>query len=272
MPSLAGGISSSGEKIPPFFDKLLYVDALVSLTVMSRIGSSTFDSINPDTWSVVLPASMGLRPPVNVHNSGVLPLQPNFPLQNHRNQYDLINSSNTVNNKGPNKSFYKLEQQLDNFESKEQSSTKLPQLPNQSAGLIPLQPRFLPNQDPREIFFSSEAAAVPPSLDRGFTSQGYNAAISSGLLNPAPLVESTLPKMGKSSLNLQSGGLPPLPPGPPPATSQAALPSHNAGPAVSSQQPGSAFSGLISTLMAQGLISLTKPTLVQVSENCLFII
>ncbi|XP_048330129.2 polyadenylation and cleavage factor homolog 4 isoform X2 [Ziziphus jujuba] len=258
MPSLAGGISSGAEKIPPFIDKLPDDAQLGPVTVMSRMGSTTIDSINPDGRSVLLPSSMGLRPPVNVHNSGILPQHHNFPLQNHRSRYEF------VNNKGPNKSFYKPEQQLDNFESKELSSAKLPQLPNQAAGLVPLQPRFLPNQDPRENFFPSEAPAVPPSLDRGFTSQGYNAAISSGLSNPAPLVELPLPKMGNSSLNLQSGGLPPLPPGPPPA---------NAGPAgsaVSSQQPGSAFSGLISTLMAQGLISLTKPTVVQDSVGIEF--
>lgn len=284
MPSLASGIPSGGEKRPPFIDKLSDVDTqLGPLTAMSRMGSSPIDSNNSEARSV---ASIGLRPPVNVHNSRMVPLHSNFPMQNHRSQYDLINSSNPVKTTGPNKSFYIPGQQLDSYESKELSSTKLSQLPNQNAGLIPimkqnqvqtpLQPRFLPNTHTRDNFLSSTATPVPPrgvtpSLDRGYTSQGYNATISTVLSNPVPLGQMSLPtnNIATSSLHLQGGGLPPLPPGPPPP-SQATLPSHNTGPAVSSQQPGSAFSGLISSLVAQGFISLTKPT-PQVSEQFTFL-
>lgn len=272
MPSLASGILSGGD-----------VDTQHGpLTAMSRMGSSTIDANNCEARSV---ASIGLRPPVNVHNSRMVPLHSNFPMQNHRSEYDLMNSSNPVKNTGPNKSFYIPGKQLDSYESKELSSTKLSQLPNQNTGLIPimkqnqvqtpLQPRFL--QNTRDNFLSSTATPVPPhvvtpSLDRGYTMQGYNATISTVLSNPVPLGQLSLPtnNSATSSLHLQGGGLPPKPPGPPPP-SQATLPSHNAGPAVSSQQPGSAFSGLISSLMAQGLISLTKPS-PQVSEQFTFLL
>lgn len=266
MPSLASGIPLGGEKTPPFIDKLSDVDPQLGPLAMSRTGSSAIDSNNSEAQTV---ASIGLRPPINVHNSNMVPSHSNFPMQNRRSQYDLINSTNS---KVPNKSFYIPGQQLDTYENKELSSTKLSQLPNQNAGFIPiqrsqvqtpLQPRLLPNT--RESFPSSAATPVPPhvgtpSLDRGYASQGYNATVSTVLPNPVPLGQLTLPtnNITTSSLHLQGGGLPPLPPGPPPS---ATLSSHNGGPAISSQQPGSAFSGLISSLMAQGLISLTQPTL-----------
>ena len=43
------------------------------------------------------------------------------------------------------------------------------------------------------------------------------------------------------------------------------IPHSNAGPIVSTQQPGGAFSGLINSLMAQGLISVTNQPPEQVS-------
>lgn len=266
MPSLASSIPLGGEKTPPFVDKLSDVDPQLGPLAMSRTGSSAIDSNNSEAQSI---ASIGLRPPINVHNSHMVPSHSNFPMQNQRSQYDLINSTNS---KVPNKSFYIPGQQLDTYD-KELSSTKLSRLPNQNAGLIPIQqnqvrtplkPRLLPNT--RESFPSSAASPVPrhvgtPSLDRGYASQGYNATVSAVLPNPVPLGQLTLPtnNITTSSLHLQGGGLPPLPPGPPP--SQVTLLSHNGGPAISSQQPGGAFSGLISSLMAQGLISLTQSTL-----------
>ena len=68
-----------------------------------------------------------------------------------------------------------------------------------------------------------------------------------------------IPNMPSGSLHLQGGTLPPFPPGPPPA-SQMMPATENVG----DQPQSAAFSGLISSLMAQGLISLTKPTPIQV--------
>lgn len=229
---------------------------------------------------VVVPASVGLQHPVHIRSLHPLPLHPIMPMRNQKGRYDAINSINTVKNQAPNKSLYTAGQQFDPFENNELSSTKLPYLSNQNALVAPvnrqslmqtpLQSRLLPTQEGHENYLSSVAAPVPPHpvisySDRGYVSQGHTAAISTGLPNHLALLPSNLStnNITNSSLNLQGGGLPPLPPGPPPTSLQAILHPHNADTAVPSQQPGSAFSGLINSLMAQGLISLTKPNPIQ---------
>lgn len=67
-------------------------------------------------------------------------------------------------------------------------------------------------------------------------------------MNPVPGMQSSIP------FHLHGVGLPPLPPGPPP-------PVHQMPPSNATIPPaGGALSGLFSSLMAQGLLSLTKPT------------
>ena len=241
-----------GENMSPFIDKLPNVDSQFHgpVPAVSRIVSSTIDSMSAETRSVVLPPPGGLRPPVHVPNQ--LHLRPALPIQNQKSQYNFINSSNIAKNHGPNKSVYTPGQLFDHVDNKELSSTKLPQLPNQIALIAPTnQPSHMQAPMPPHL--------VTPNLDRGYN-QGRTAAVSTGLLNPVlplPLNLATN-NFPNSSLPSQGGGFPPLPPGPPPTLLQAILPPNNGGPAASSQQPGSAYSGLINSLMAQGLISLEK--------------
>ncbi|XP_030489007.2 polyadenylation and cleavage factor homolog 4 isoform X2 [Cannabis sativa] len=275
MPILPGGDNKS-----PFIDKLPDVSTQQlhgSLNVVSRMGSSTIESFNGESRSVV-PSSLGVVPsslgprPVHVHNSNV-PMHPGLPLRNQKVPYDFTNSSNTQNNQRPNKTSY-------GFDNKEQSLTKLPQFSYQNVSIAhanqhnqmqnPLQPQLLPTQDGRDNFLNSTGAPLPPhlvnpNLDRGYSARGYGVPTSTNMSNPVPLGQLSLPSNNimNGSLHLQGGGVPPLPSGPPPTSLQAVLPSHNAGLPVPGQPPGSAFSGLIGSLMAQGLISLTKPTPVQ---------
>ncbi|KAK9268249.1 hypothetical protein L1049_010692 [Liquidambar formosana] len=272
--------SSAGEKMPPFIGNHPEADTQLHRppTFASRMGSSSLDSLNVEARATAVAASTGVWRPVNVHKSHQPPLLSVLPQQKQiRSQFNSINASHTVMNQGPNKSFLP-EHQLDSFENRVLSSTKLPQSHNQLAGLIPLnqrnqpyipplQQQFLPSQEARENYVPTAAAPVSSHLgatplNHGYTPQGHGAASSTVLSNPMPGVYLPIPihNIPNSSLQSQGGAYPPLPPGPPPTSSQMIPISQNAGP---NQPSGNAFSGLISSLMAQGLISLTKQAPVQ---------
>lgn len=281
MPLLGRGMASSGgEKMFPFADKLLTNDALHRPpTIASRLGSSGLDS-SMESQSIV--QSMGPRHPLNLSNSCPPSRPPIFPVPRHnKSQFESLNGSNSLINRA-NRSFLP-EQQMNNMRNKEPSLTsKLPQVGNQHTGHIPLtrgnqlqpiplKPQFLPSQDMQE---NLSASAVPPalphlmapSLSQGYISQAHRPAISECLSSSAPIGQWNLPVHNSPSnpLHLQGGPLPPLPPGPHP-TSVPSIPlSQKAGSLVPGQQPGTAFPGLISSLMAHGLISLNNQASVQV--------
>ncbi|EOY28631.1 PCF11P-similar protein 4, putative isoform 2 [Theobroma cacao] len=280
IPFSASGIQSlGGEKIVPLIDKLPDGGSqfLRPPAVVPRTGSSSLDSVTVGARPAIIPSTTGVWPPVNVHKSQPPAMHSNYSLQQHsRSQFDSINPINMVMNEGPNKRSYMAEQ-FDRFESKEQSLTRVPQLPDQRAALhqrnqmqvTSLQPHFLPSQDLRENFLSSATAPLPPrllapSLNHGYTPQMHGAVISMVPSNPIHVAQPPLPipNMPTVSLQLQGGALPPLPPGPPPA-SQMIPATQNAGPLLPNQAQSGPYSGLISSLMAQGLISLTKPTPIQ---------
>ncbi|KAG2684248.1 hypothetical protein I3760_10G068300 [Carya illinoinensis] len=280
LPLRASGMSSSdGEKSP--VDKLPDNDSKIRgpQSIISRFGSSNLDSISVEVQPAVVPASMGARPLLNVHNSRPPSLQPIF--SQKRSQFDLINASNNVNNCSPNGYLYMPDQQLDGFGNKELGAMKLSQLPNQRAGLIslnqrnqvqvtPLQLQFLPSQGAHP----SSAAVVPPHLvaprlNHGYKPQMHGAAVSTVLSKPVTGAQLVFPvqNIPNSSLHLQGGTLP-LPPGVPPTSSQMIPLTQNAVPVVSNQQ--TSISGLIGSLMAQGLVSLTRPTPLQDSVGVEF--
>ncbi|XP_009357416.2 polyadenylation and cleavage factor homolog 4 isoform X1 [Pyrus x bretschneideri] len=255
-PFVTSGISSGGEKMSAFNDKLLDVDIRLHGPITSRMGSSSVHSVTADSRSV-MPVSMGLRPPVNVHNSHPPQVHSVFAMQNQRNLYGSINYSNTVKNQGPYNPLCMPEQQLDGYENKESRSTKSTQVPQYR----PLQPQYRPPQEARENIFSSAETQVPsylgvPPLNHGYTLRG-----------PVPRQHLGIPTPYNPNGSSQFS-LPPLPPGPPP--SQGILSVQNPGSVVSSNQPGNAYSGLISSLMAQGLISLTNQSPVQDSVGVEF--
>ncbi|XVE87824.1 hypothetical protein DITRI_Ditri19aG0019200 [Diplodiscus trichospermus] len=263
IPLSAIGLSSlGGEKTATLIDRLPDGVRHPAVTIGARPG--------------IIPLTSGVWPPVNVHKSQPPTMHSNYSLQQHnKSQFDFINPINAVINQGQNKHSHRPKQ-FDGFESKDQSLTRVPQLPDQRPSLqlrnqlhaTSLQPHFLPSQEVRESSLSSATARLPPrllapSLNQGYIPQMHVAGISMVPPNSIPVAQPPLsvPNMPTGSLHLQGGALPPLPPGPPPASQMM--------PATSQPQSG-AFSGLINSLMAQGLISLTKPTSIQDSVGLEF--
>lgn len=246
---------------------------------LSRMGSGL--ESNLETRPPVFPTSFGMRPPVNVHSTRPPTLNPIFPLEKHvRSQFEAINASSTVVNHGQNKSLM-LEQPLDIVENKVMGLSKQHQLPNQLAGKISFnqpnrgqapQLQIFPSQDAREKFLSSQAPAAALQFSHGNSLQGHTSAVSTAMPNSLPAVQLPFPvqNISNNSSQLPRGALLSLPPVPPSATSLA-IPHANAGPIVSNQQPGGALSGLINSLMAQGLISFTNQSPGQVPILCAYI-
>ncbi|XP_020592406.1 uncharacterized protein LOC110032952 isoform X2 [Phalaenopsis equestris] len=114
----------------------------------------------------------------------------------------------------------------------------------------------------RQPFQESHGGFIPPLLARppsGIRPNGQSGVLDSILPNPLSGVSvSSLQPMLDMSLHGRTG-MPPLPPGPPPLSSQP-LPSSQNSCSAASQSSVSGFSGLINSLMAQGLISLTPPS------------
>ena len=212
---------------------------------------------NMEAHPPVLPASFEMRPSVDVHATRPPSLNPIFPLQKRlRSQFEAVNANSTNVGHGPNKSFFMHEQSLDSVENKDISKGNLHQLPNQP-GLISSnqqnhgqapQLQFLPSQVPASSQFS-----------HGSSLQGHGATRSTAMSNLLPVMQFPLPgqSIANISLHLQGGALPPSLPGRPPAPSQM-IPHRHANPFVTSQQPTGAYSNLISSLMAQGVISMTN--------------
>lgn len=226
IPFSASGISSlGGEKIVPLTDRLPDGGSqfVRPPAVFPRSGSSSLDSVTIGARPGNTPLTSGVWPPVNIHKSQPATMHSNYSLQQpNRGQFDSINPINSVMN----------------------------------------QAQLLPSQEVRESFFSSATAPLPhrlvaPSLNHGYTPQMHGVVISMVPSNPIPLAQPPLmiPNMPRG------GALPPLPPGPPPASQIM--------PATNQPQSG-AFSGLISSLMTQGLISLTNPTSIQDSVGLEF--
>lgn len=109
---------------------------------------------------------------------------------------------------------------------------------------------------------------IPPVLPQplsGVQPHGQSGVLDSILPNPIPgMPVTSVQNMLDISLHRRSG-LPPLPPGPPPLSSQP-LTASQSNCSATSQSSVSGFSGLISSLMAQGLISLTPSAQSQVYQ------
>jgi pre-mRNA cleavage complex 2 protein Pcf11 len=269
--------SLGGENYSPLAEKLPDIDAQLNRPpdIASRWGSN-IDSTSSGTWSSVAPPSSGVWPPVNARKSLPPPVHRIFPPpEQSRSQFDPINASSTVINQVLQKGSVMPEQPFNSFENKDYNSMKPTPMSNQHAALNqqnqahvnPFQPQQLPSHEARENFHPSGVTSMPPRplappLNHGYNTHGHSTAISMVPSNALPAVQLPLPVNNiPNMLHSQVGVRPPLPPGPPPQT----MPfPQNASSGVPGQPSGSAFSGLFNSLMAQGLISLTKQTPVQV--------
>ncbi|KAG1365342.1 hypothetical protein COCNU_12G003420 [Cocos nucifera] len=232
MPVAASGIT------PPVGNKLpnLYENTPDMEVAFQTLSSSHSDPFNVDTSTLERylpqrphspPHAPIVWPPV--HKSQLLPLLPIPPNQKQfKSPFDFLEAYKPLLNQGPESSFYFSQHQNDTADRKNSNLNKLLQVPYQQPGIA---------HENRQ-----------------------GVAMVSVLPNPSSRLPSSVAvnNMPDTSLHVDASILPPLPPGPPPASSQMGPVSQTMGSVVSSST-ASAFSSLISSLMAQGLISLNPP-------------
>ncbi|GFS29867.1 PCF11P-similar protein 4 [Actinidia rufa] len=284
-------LPSSSANQKPLINSFPDADAQLrgSSAIASRMGAESIDSWKSVSLATAVPPLAGAWPPINIQKSHSFPVLPPLPQQKKsKSQFDPINASNTVMNQGLNKSFLP-EHQFNSIENKALSSIKLPSFPNQQALAVPLNPQNREQVTPTQPQVLSQEVrrnlvpppAIPavvsmpsllPPLAHGYIPQGRNTATSNVMSNPIPGVHPSLPFLNtpSSSMHLHGAGFPPLPQGPRPDSSHMIPISHNPGSIAPNPQGGGALSGLISSLVAQGLISLTNQSLVQESVGLEF--
>ncbi|KAE9615676.1 putative transcription factor C2H2 family [Lupinus albus] len=211
---------------------------------------------NVEVRPPVFPASFEMSNSVNVHATGPPRLNHIFPLQNHVRSQFAINANNSIVSHDPHKSPFTHKQPLDSVENTNISNGQQHQFPNQLPGLV--SSNLQNHGQASELQFLSSQASAASQFSHGGTLQGHGTPISASVSNPLPTMKFPLPGqyITNNSLHLQGGALPLLPPSRPPALSQ--IPHPNTSPFVSSQHPTPAYSNFISSLMAQGVISMTN--------------
>ncbi|XP_052201372.1 polyadenylation and cleavage factor homolog 4 isoform X2 [Diospyros lotus] len=269
-------LGSSGAEQRPLLSSYPDVDAHPhgSSSNVSRIGAAGLDTWKSEALSGTAPPSTGVWTAVNVQKLRPFPVPHLLPPQKQtQNKFESMNANQALN-----KSILP-EHQFSNIRNKTVSSIKPLLFPNQQSGSILLNPQNAGQVSSvqQQLLLTQEARKnlVPPTaiptavsvpspaqtLTHGYTSQGHYTAVTSVLSNPIPGVHPPMSMLNApgGSIHLQGGGLPPLPPGPRPPSQMIPI-SHNPVPIASNPQAGGAITGLISSLMAQGLISLTKET------------
>lgn len=205
------------------------------------------------------------RPPIIYppHKSQPLPLLPLPSNQTEfQSQCDFVEGNKPVLNQGPNSSFFLPWQQYDAADRNTTTLSKPLQLPHQLPCSVHL---WQQNQDlssarvqPQEGSYPQLSSHLPQPLNHVRT-QRQDVVMGSHFPNPLSGVPSAgLPRMSDPTSQVHGTVLPPLPPGPPPVSSQTGPASQNTSSSLSNS-PASSFSGLIGTLVAQGLIKLTPP-------------
>ncbi|KAL9259343.1 Polyadenylation and cleavage factor homolog 4-like protein [Drosera capensis] len=218
-----------------------------------KVGLAGFDSINSGT-PALLPPSSGLRHPTSLHDSHQPPYPSSHASQKQiRGQFDFVDTSDRfVNQPLP-------QQQFNGDEVRNPMPVRSHHLPYSQAVSTPLhqptqppapfQLQMLPVSQAQQTSFSSFAPSPMMPMTRGYVPGGYGPAPTSTSMNP---LRGLRPSMSLHN----SGAMLPSPfPGPYHASFQSFPPVSSA---PIRQQTSGGLSGLFSSLVAQGVLSLTK--------------
>lgn len=270
-------LASAGEQKTPLINSFPGGNMCGPLGSAQSVNSSSFEPA-----STSIQASNGVWPLGNLHKSYPLPrVASPLHVQQVRNHFDLMNTGTTNVHQGLDKSF-SLQQQMNNAEYKSLTH-KLSQFPYQTIIRMNLQnqaqnsvlhPPSLGRHDGQQNFvlpasISSTCHIGPPHFNHGYIPRGYGPPVNSVGLNSIRNMHQAPQVLNNPSMtmHLPRGALQPLPSVARPPRSQMIPVPQN--PNFMSPNPpaGVAFSGLFSSLMAQGLISLTNQPPVQVCVN-----
>lgn len=230
--------------------------------------NSTYDSLAPEIRS----SDAALRNawnPVNFQNSQNLPSHASLPHQmQFRGQFGMKNASNIAD-----------QVHSEPGSSRSMPQVNLPQISSIRPGMIPVnlhgaaqpslvQPNFLIARDARQNLHlpysvPGSSNTMAPPLNYGYLAQGQGPA---GTIphNLVPGAQSSLPMLNGPNMSFQVPGatLQHPPRGSLPGTTQALSIGQNNGQVAPNAPERNGLSGLITSLMAQGLISLTKQVFV----------
>ncbi|CAN4095478.1 unnamed protein product [Withania somnifera] len=242
--------------------------------VPSRM-NPTFDPSVQDIRVVTGRVPVVPWPPTNVHNPQSLTSKTVLPHNHISSPFEVKNASNSVVNHSLDRSVLP-EQHIDNLKSS--SHIKLPQFPGQhpkSFSSSHQNPEQMASAEPQLSHSQRIHQLTPPSASLPaanhlllrpiyrYPPPGPVSSIGTLFPRPVPGLQVSLPLVNvpNTSSQFPSGALPPLLRGPLPISSQFMPISQNLGqvtPNPPANPSTGGFSSLISSLMAQGLISLTN--------------
>lgn len=253
--SLAESINflTSGEQKPGVTGNFSNIDGKAGgpAGVVSTF-SSTYDSLAPEIRLGDPAALTKAWNPGNFQNSQILPSHSTLPPQMQiRGQFGMNNASNNVHS--------------DPGSSRSMSQGNLPPVSSIRPGMLPVNlhsvaqpslvhPNFLMSQEARQNlplpYTPITSNTMVPPLNYGYLAQGQ------GPHNLVSGVQSSLPILHAPNMLFPGANLQHPPRGPIPRTNQALPIGQNIGQVAPNAPGGTALSGLIGSLMAQGLISL----------------
>ncbi|GAB2301101.1 hypothetical protein Dimus_035133 [Dionaea muscipula] len=251
----------AGDRTSINMDHLSHPDSQLGMpTATMGAGTTGFDATNAEPRPSVLPVSTGLSSLAGLHGSHLPPYPPTYPPEKQiRVKFDFFNTNDRFINQA---------QQLFNVDEVNNAISVRPlNVLNPQEGLVPLhfptqppvpfQQQMLLASQAKQTAFSSPLA--PPQMSRhGHPMVGHPKALTNTTTNPISGLRPPLPPQNIYSSSLQiHGTLPPtLHPGLPACSQSLSLPLGSGH--IPQHAPGNAFSGFVSSLVAQGLISLTE--------------